>query len=386
MSVLFLGTDVDYSGRQRVDNSFAGRSDTTILVRLDPAGQKCSVLHIPRDTIVMIPGHGADKINSANVLGGTALAETAVSQLLSQPIDRYVVLNLEGLVALVNELGGVTINIPKRMHYMDWTGKLKIDLQPGVHTLTGNQAMGFLRFRHDQLGDIGRVQRQQLFLRAVARKLADPRNWYHLPALLQIAQRSIKTDMSSVELLAAINFLHNLPKDRIQFAMLPGRFSRDGNWTVNQRKSRNFVAKFWGPPSEFANVADMNSSIDPHSISIAVKNFSSDPSAGIAVRRLLRQQGYNAVVRSVERNAQPRSTTEIIAEQGNPAAAYRVQSILNNAGQVAVASIGDIDADLTILLGNDVLPTLHYGAEDQQSAPASTKAIVDNAEHAGIAD
>src|SRR6185437_9669098 len=99
-----------------------------------------------------------------------------------------------------------------------------------------------------------------------------------------------------------------------------------------QRKSRNFVAKFWGPPSEFTDVADMNASIDPHTIFIAVKNFSSDPSAGLAVSRLLRQQGYHAVVRPVARDAQPRSTTQIIAEQANPNAAYRVQSILNNAG------------------------------------------------------
>ncbi|MGC5204346.1 LCP family protein, partial [Klebsiella pneumoniae] len=77
------------------------------------------------------------KINSANAIGGPLYAKQTVSDLLDLPIDHYVVLNVHGLVELVNELGGVTVDVPKKMQYMDWTAKLKIDLEPGYHTLTG---------------------------------------------------------------------------------------------------------------------------------------------------------------------------------------------------------------------------------------------------------
>src|SRR4029077_19223529 len=133
------------------------------------------------------------KINAANALGGPLLAKEVVGKFLDLPIDHYVVLNVQGLVQLVNALGGITVEIPKRMKYMDWTAKLKIDLEPGFHTLTGNQAMGFVRFRHDALGDIGRVQRQQLFIHAVLEKAMQPESWTHLPKLIQIGEQYVQT-------------------------------------------------------------------------------------------------------------------------------------------------------------------------------------------------
>ncbi len=72
---------------------------------------------------------------------------------------------------------------------------------PGVHTLTGNQAMGFVRFRHDALGDIGRVQRQELFMRAVLDRAMQPASWSHIPKLMEIAQRYINTDMNTGDLM-----------------------------------------------------------------------------------------------------------------------------------------------------------------------------------------
>ena len=98
-----------------------------------------------------------------------------VGNFLQLPIDHYVVLTYHRLVELINELGGVLRRGAQEIHYMDWTAKLKIDLEPGYHTLTGNQAMGFVRFRHDALGDIGRVQRQQIFIQQSSAKAMNPR-------------------------------------------------------------------------------------------------------------------------------------------------------------------------------------------------------------------
>jgi len=167
-------------------------------------------------------------------------------------VQHYLVLNLAGFVEMVNELGGITVEVQKKMSYMDWTAKLKIDLEPGVHTLTGNQAMGFVRFRHDALGDIGRVQRQQIFMQAVARKMADPRSWVHVPALLQIAQNNIETDMNQMDLIAVINYVHSLPKENIKFVMLPGQFSPNGDWIATS-DGRILAQQLANPDQEYVS-------------------------------------------------------------------------------------------------------------------------------------
>lgn len=219
-TILFMGVDVQYSGAGRSlvadKTALNGRSDTMMLVFLNPPQNKVSVLHIPRDTEAMVGKYGVQKINSANALGGAELARSAVTNLLGIGVDHYVVMNLQGLVQLVNELGGVTVEVPKKMSYMDWTAKLKIDLDPGWHTLTGNQAMGFVRFRHDDLGDIGRVQRQQVFLQAAERKMLDPRSWVHVPACIDIAMKNMQTDMTQADVFQSLNFLHGVPKSNIE--------------------------------------------------------------------------------------------------------------------------------------------------------------------------
>ncbi|HEY9786566.1 MAG TPA: LCP family protein, partial [Candidatus Obscuribacterales bacterium] len=244
-TVLLLGVDVVYSDhgrRLKIDkDAFSGRSDTIMVARLDPYRNSYGVLSIPRDTQVHIPGYGTQKINAANALGGPYLAQTTVSQMLQIPIDHYVVMNVHGLVDLVNELGGITVEIPKRMQYMDWTAKLKIDLEPGVHTLTGNQAMGFVRFRHDALGDIGRVQRQEIFLRAVMDRALKPESWSHIPKLMEIAQQHIQTDLSVGDMMAMATFAKAVPKQNQFLAMMPGTFSGSGDWLIDKGDVRRMV-------------------------------------------------------------------------------------------------------------------------------------------------
>ena len=210
--------------KQADKDAFNGRSDTIMLARLDPYRNSLDVLSIPRDTQVNIPGYGVQKINAANAYGGPQLAERTISSMLELPIDHYVILNVHGLVELINEFGGITVEIPKSMHYMDWTAKLLIDLTPGFHTLTGNQAMGFVRYRHDELGDIGRVQRQEIFVRALLDRAMRPDAWLHIPRLIAIAQKYIDTDMSVSHLVAVANFIRAVPKNNQYMVMMPGHF------------------------------------------------------------------------------------------------------------------------------------------------------------------
>jgi LCP family protein required for cell wall assembly len=348
ITVLFMGVDVSYSGQGRSlvadKTALNGRSDTMMLVFLNPPLNKISVLHIPRDTEANIGRLGVQKINSANALGGPEYAKAAVTNLLGIGVDHYVVMNLQGLVQLVNELGGVTVEVPKKMSYMDWTAKLKIDLDPGWHTLTGNQAMGFVRFRHDDLGDIGRVQRQQVFLQAAERKMLDPRSWVHVPALIDIAMKNMQTDMSQVDLFQALNFAHNVPKSNIKFVMLPGQFSGNGDWIATS-DARTLAFQLLNPDQEMVS--------SRRNLAVCIKNASSDKTLASKLAAALRKLGYQTSIGKDEKDSIYKRT-RIIVQNGNVANGNMMQNDLGHVGEVIPASVGDLYSKITILACDDI--------------------------------
>ena len=142
VNILVLGTDnsgsTNPSNVIKRDEALAGNTDTMLLVRLLPKNHEVNVLSIPRDTLVNLNGIGIDKINDANVQGGTALAAESVSQLLNNiQIDRYVRLDTKGFIQLVDALGGIEVNVPKQMDYVDRSQKLQIHFSSGKQKHNG---------------------------------------------------------------------------------------------------------------------------------------------------------------------------------------------------------------------------------------------------------
>jgi len=359
-NILLLGTDVVYSGRGRrlkADQSaFTGRSDTMMVARLDPYRNTFAVLSIPRDTYVRIPRHGMQKINAANALGGPQLAMETVTNLLNMPIDHYVVLNVRGLVALVDEIGGISIDIPKKMKYSDDTAKLYINLEQGVQKLNGSQAMGFVRFRHDGLGDIGRVQRQELFIRAVLDRAMQPDSWSHVPKLLEIAQQYIDSDMSYTDLTGVAAFVRAVPKENQTLVMLPGGFSGTGNWDVDRSDIRRMVSKLSG--STF-----VESSRDE--LRLTIQNASSDKTLARKLVAMLKKKGYRRMtIKPLEgKRKKALETTRIIAQRGNPEDAELVRDDLDDIGDLVTASVGDIESAVTVVIGDDLSELVSSGKE-----------------------
>lgn len=172
-----------------------GRSDSMMLVRVAP-GAPVRVLAIPRDTLVKIDGHGEGKANSAYTYGGPELAKRSVSRLLGLPVDYYVKVDMAGFRDLVDLMGGVTVEVPKFMHYEDPFDGLKIHLSPGTQVLDGAKAEQFVRFRYDEVGDdVGRIARQHEFLKAAASQLLAPANLPRLPKLIYSASGYVDTDL-----------------------------------------------------------------------------------------------------------------------------------------------------------------------------------------------
>ena len=185
--ILVMGTD-----------KVAGNTDVMFTVQIKNG--KTELTQVPRDTFVETPQYGVLKANALYNYGGFDLVKQELTNLLHVPVDRYVRVDLQAVKRLGDALGGVEVNVPKRMVYTDRSQNLYIDLYPGPQLLKGEQLEGFLRFRHDELGDLGRMERQKLVLAQVFKKLGQPTTLATLPMLLKIAGDDVKTDLSALEM------------------------------------------------------------------------------------------------------------------------------------------------------------------------------------------
>jgi LCP family protein required for cell wall assembly len=223
--ILVMGVDApNKSIRNKDEDSFEGtRTDTMMLMRVDANRKRVSVVSIPRDSKVYISGNrGVDKINAAHALGGPDLAVQTVQDSFGIPIDNFVVINFRGVRELVDAIGGIDVYVEKPMHYTDRTAKLFINFEPGNYHLNGEQAEAFLRFRHDQLGDIGRIRRQQQFIMAITKKLKDPTIVFRIPELVKLSSKYVETDLSTNDLLTLAFFGKDVNMNSVRTATLPG--------------------------------------------------------------------------------------------------------------------------------------------------------------------
>ncbi len=230
-----------------VDNAFGHRSDTIMVLHTDPKTKSASLISIPRDTLAVLPGRGLDKINHAFAYGGIDLARRSVERLLNIPIPHYIAVNLSGLINLIDELGGVTVNVERRMYYVDYAGGLYINLRPGQQKLSGKDAMGYLRYRSDG-GDFYRIKRHQKFLQALADEMLKNENRLRSPKLFMTLLSYLNTNLSSKDTLGLCLGLRAAHEsDRVHMATLPGYdMMVDGiyYWKPDQIKMQEIVKKY----------------------------------------------------------------------------------------------------------------------------------------------
>ncbi len=222
VNVLILGTDVTFDTEHGKKDVEKGRSDTMILLHFDPLKNRINMVSIPRDSYVNIPGYTFMKINAAYVLGGMDLTKKTIESILDVHIDYYVVLNTKGIVKLVDLMGGVDVDVDKDMFYTDKAQDLYINLKQGKQKLDGKQAEGFVRFRHDGLGDLGRIQRQQKFLNALSSRLANPSSLIKSPFILGLIRDNVRSNLSIKKFIMLANTARMMPKTQIRMLTLPG--------------------------------------------------------------------------------------------------------------------------------------------------------------------
>ena len=173
-------------------------TDTIFTLRVKPGTTR--ITQIPRDSYINPDGFGAMKINGLLRRGGPEAVERELTRLMNRPVRHHVVVSLQTLPLLANLVGGIEVDVPKRLYYLDRSQDLVIDLQPGRQVLSGKGLEGFLRWRNDGYGDLGRLERQQLAFKGLANRLRQPLNLLKLPLLLGVVRTQVKTDLNPLQM------------------------------------------------------------------------------------------------------------------------------------------------------------------------------------------
>jgi len=236
MNFLLLGVD------QRDDD--VGRSDTILILSINPATRKAELISVPRDSRVPIPLHGETKINHSFAYGGVQLTKQMVEKTVGIHIDNYFVFNFKGFRNVIDTIDGVDLDVDKDMYYRDdWddNGGLLINLKKGQQHLDSEKSIEYVRYR-DTEGDIGRVKRQQKFLKAVADKLLSVENIPRLPSILSSIYRNIDTDLAFADCMKLVSVMKNVQNLEIHSMTLPGtpKMINDlSYWVIDSKKMKD---------------------------------------------------------------------------------------------------------------------------------------------------
>ena len=297
------------------------------MLSFNPRTRQMVVMSVPRDTRALVSG-ALTKINEANLNGGPALTAESISDLLGGvAIDRYVRINVQGVEKLIDALGGVTVNV--------------------------RQDMQFLRFRYDENGDIGRVQRQQTMMRSVIEQTLNPATIARLPKILSVIQSHVDTNLSVEELVALVGYGSQTDRSDVQMLMLPGNFSSPTEynlsyWLPDYASIDEMVEQYFGLES-----AQVMEAASPSFLRVVVQDSTGDDLAVQSLIDTLYDSGYRNVIVGSELN-ELLPETRIVAQRGDRASASMLHQFLR-IGEVRVESTGNLDSDITIQLGEDWL-------------------------------
>ncbi len=284
-NVLVLG--VDSNGPNTMPYSGV-RSDTMIILNIDMHGKSVNAISIPRDSKVYISdGHGVQKINAAYALGGIELTKKTIEETLGIKIHNYIIVNAEGVRQLIDAIGGVPIHIDQNMKYDDYSAKLHINFTKGDYVLSGAQAEEYLRFRKDYLGDIGRVHRQQKFIKALIEQVKSPEALKKIPEALKIASLYTRTDLNLYQMSQYAAAARDIDLNKVEFVMLPGAPNKKGivsYWILDPEKTQQIINRL---------IYRQKINLAYNDISVGIMYSRAKELEAMAIREELRTLGYD---------------------------------------------------------------------------------------------
>jgi LCP family protein required for cell wall assembly len=278
------------------DTEGVKRSDTIMLFKIHHDTRKVNIVSVPRDSYVYVPQHGYTKVNHSYAYGGPTLLKETLEEFLHIKIAGYLKFTLSDMKYVVGMLGGVSVDVDKRMHYVDHAGRLNIDLQPGLQRLNPEQAMGFIRFRHDIEGDITRIKRQQHFIQSIFSEVSSPVNLFKMPVLIPGILNRIETDLDFQQ---AIWFASRVKKaydaGQLFQTSLPGG-GRDiegvSYWEVDPQAKETILAKA-EDPTEAVPSGNLSPARPVIAGTVEVLNGNGDSGSGQQISEALKKRGVS---------------------------------------------------------------------------------------------
>ncbi len=358
-NILVMGVD---------DSSKQGNSDTMMLVRIDQNRGFVSILSIPRDLLVEIPGYGKDKINAAYPYGGAPLAIKTVKLLTGEPINHFVTVNFTGFEKAVDALGGVYIDVDQR-YYNDnsdaaWGQTYEpINLQPGYQKLNGHDALEFARYRHTD-SDFVRIARQQAFLTDAKSQLINWGNILKIPELADIFGSNTTSDIGPDEALSLIKFAISVKKDRIFQQQFPSQEQSGSTYLLVDKDKEptvlnNFESPDLTPPQPaLPGAPPAPPSLSQSTLSTSVEILNGGAAAGSAAQAAsqLSQKGIKSI--SVGGDAiNSYSDNQIYYQDGSKPAADDLAQLFNPAEEVPMPD-GLSSAQVLIVVGKSYTGSL----------------------------
>lgn len=299
VTILLMGSSLETSatGQIQTGKHVQDRTDTMMLVSINPSTHQVGVISIPRDTRVYIPHIGMTKIAEASFFGGVKESVQVVENTFHVPVDYYAYISMYQFANFVNDMGGITMYVPHTEIYQPSGGKLGIDLHKGLQHLSGWQVLAFARYRNTNQGDIGRIQQQQLILRTMAHQLLQPKYIPMIPKLVGDLSKALAyTNLNTNQLLALALLARHVSLSTVRFGTLAGHASTHMDPYLHTRLS------YWTYDPHLASILIQDvllvqplTAAQKSSLTIYVASGTSSLAPATTLAQKLKQQGYDVV-------------------------------------------------------------------------------------------
>ncbi len=378
INILLLGSDKRAGQGGSGD---PGRADSIILIRMDNDQGFISMLSFPRDLYVNIPGHGVGKINSSFALGGPAKAIETVKALTGQPINYFVNIDFNGFVKLVDQVGGVYLDVDRKYFNKNTPGAAgsysEIDLKPGYQRMNGKDALSYVRYRHTD-SDFARIARQQAFLSELKRQTNRFGNLPEIPSYAGIFARNITTNIKSVPVLLGImEQAITTDKDRIARAAITGNVTMRNGASVVEAPASEVSLKVdqWLHPSFTQGTGA--AVVSPNDVAVDVLNGIGALLSAEDASQQLRDKGWNATSGG-NAEAFGKSETVVLYADGKRDAAQAIAKLFGPKTNIGALpkSEQSKDVDLRVVLGESYDGQLATAVKPSKAKAARPQANV----------
>ncbi len=371
-NILLLGID------KRSVEIGPSRTDTMIVLTVNPADKAAGMLSIPRDLWVSIPGHAEGRINTAHFIGdasnypggGPALAKLTVQYAIGVPIHYYIRINFEGFERLIDAVGGITIDVQEPIHdekYPDGSfGYMTVDIPAGVQHMDGKTALQYARSRHGG-SDFIRARRQQEVIKAIRDKvlhLGIPLT--KIPEMLRIAGDSVQTDLSLTQIYELAKLALDIPGDGLTNAVIDESMTTpqttpEGAQVLipNRALIRQAVDDLFG-----TGIANSPTSLSTQQIlaqeaaRIEVQNGTLTVGLAQSTLEELKEAGYSAVVYSNADRSDYASTIIISYSIKPQTVSLLAERFKVSADNIRTDPMSRGDVDIRLILGADYASTV----------------------------